>query len=143
MLRAAAIFTLFVALIAAGTVLAQAVTPVRAIRSQTILSADDLTLAEAAVPGAIAEIAAAVGQEARVTLYPGRPILTSQIGAPALVERNQLVRMTYSQGALSIVTEGRALDRAGAGEVVRVMNLASRQTVTGTVTTDGRVEVRP
>jgi flagella basal body P-ring formation protein FlgA len=141
MLRAAAIFTLFVAVIAAGAVLAQSVTPVRAIRSHTILSAEDLALAETTVPGAVAEIAAAVGREARVTLYPGRPILTSQIGAPALVERNQLVRMTYSEGALSIATEGRALDRAGAGEMVRVMNLASRQTVTGTVAADGSIEV--
>ena len=99
MLRATAIFTLFVAVLAAGAVLAQSVTPVRAIRSHTILAAGDLTLAEAAVPGAVAEIAAAVGQEARVTLYPGRPILAGQIGAPALVERNQLVRMSYMRGA--------------------------------------------
>ena len=141
MLRATAIFTLFVVVIAAGAVFAQSVTPVRAIRSQTILSAEDLALAETTVPGAVAEIAAAVGREARVTLYPGRPILTSQIGAPALVERNQIVRMTYSEGALSIVTDGRALDRAGAGEMVRVMNLASRQTVTGTVAADGSIEV--
>jgi flagella basal body P-ring formation protein FlgA len=130
-------------MVAAGAVFAQSVTPVRAIRAQTILAAEDLTLAEAAVPGAIADIAAAVGREARVTLYPGRPILGGQIGAPALVERNQLVRMTYAQGPLSIVTEGRALDRAGAGEPVRVMNLASRQTVTGTVTPDGGIEVGP
>src|SRR5687768_3567629 len=112
MLRAAAIFTLIVAVIAAGAVLAQSVTPVRAIRSHSVIAADDLTLAEETVPGAVAEIAAAVGQEARVTLYPGRPILTSQIGAPALIERNQLVRMTFANGALSIATEGRALDRA-------------------------------
>ena len=143
MLRATAIFTLFVAVVAAGAVFAQSVTPVRAIRSHTILAAEDLTLAEAAVPGAIAEIAAAVGQEARVTLYPGRPILTSQIGAPALVERNQLVRMSYMRGALSIATEGRALDRGGAGELVRVMNLTSRQTITGTVKADGSIEVGP
>jgi flagella basal body P-ring formation protein FlgA len=141
MLRATAIMTVFVALIAAGVVFAQSVTPVRAIRGQTILAADDLTLSEATVPGAVAEIAAAVGKEARVTLYPGRPILTGQIGAPALVERNQLVRMTYARDSLSIVTEGRALDRAGAGELVRVMNLASRQTVTGLVADDGTVEV--
>jgi flagella basal body P-ring formation protein FlgA len=120
---------------------AQSVTPVRAIRSHTLLAAEDLVLAEASVPGAVAAIAQAVGQEARVTLYPGRPILAAQIGAPALVERNQLVRMTYASGALRIATEGRALDRAGAGEPVRVMNLASRQIVTGAVAADGSIEV--
>ena len=120
-------------MLAAGAVLAQSVQPVRAIRAQTVLAAEDLTLVEEPVPGAVGAVELAVGQEAKVALYPGRPILESQLGAPALVERNAVVRMTYVEGPLRIVTEGRALDRAAAGEPVRVMNLASRQTVTGTV----------
>ncbi len=151
MARAAALFTLFVALLAAGAVLAQDVAEaaggtsiqvVRAIRGQSVLTADDLTVVAAAVPGAVATIEEAVGKEAKVTLYPGRPILHAQLGAPALVERNALVRMNYVSGPLRIVTDGRALDRAGVGEPVRVMNLASRQTVTGTVAANGSVEVR-
>jgi flagellar basal body P-ring formation protein FlgA len=141
MVRATAIFTVFVAMLAAGAVLAQSVQPVRAIRAQTVLAAEDLTLVEETVPGAVGAIELVVGQEAKVALYPGRPILESQLGAPALVERNAVVRMTYAEGPLRIVTEGRALDRAGAGEAVRVMNLASRQTVTGTVAADGSIEV--
>ena len=141
MTRAATIFALFVAMLAAGAVLAQSVTPVRTIRSQTVLQAADLTLVEASVPGGIAAIEAAVGQEAKVALYPGRPILASQLRAPALVERNAVVRMSYVSGPLRIVTEGRALDRAAAGEPVRVMNLASKQTVSGVVATDGTIEV--
>jgi flagella basal body P-ring formation protein FlgA len=139
--RAAALFALFVALLAAGAVLAQSVEPVRAIRGQSLLAAEDLVAVDAAVPGAVASIAEAVGKEAKVTLYPGRPILLAQIGTPALVERNARVRMNYNHGALRIVTDGRALDRAGVGEPVRVMNLASRQTVTGVVAADGSVEV--
>ena len=102
---------------------------------------EDLALAEESVPGAVASIEEAVGQEAKVALYPGRAILASQIGAPALVERNAVVRMSYVEGPLHIVTDGRALDRGAAGEPVRVMNLASKQTVTGTVAADGSVEV--
>jgi flagella basal body P-ring formation protein FlgA len=141
MVRAAALFTLFVAVLAAGAVLAQSVQPVRAIRSRTLLTAEDLTLVEEAVPGGVASIEEAAGREAKVVLYPGRPILLSQIGPPALVERNALVRMNYVDGPLRIATEGRALDRGGVGEAVRVMNLASRQTVTGTVAADGSIEV--
>jgi flagella basal body P-ring formation protein FlgA len=143
MIRASALFALFVAMLAAGAVLAQSVQPVRAIRSHTVLTADDLELADPAVPGAVTSIEAAVGQEAKVALYPGRPILQGQLGAPALVERNQVVRMSYLRGSLRIVTEGRALDRAAVGEPVRVMNLASRQTVSGTVAEDGSIEVGP
>ena len=141
MARATAIFVIFVAALAAGAVLAQSVTPVHAIRSQTVLQADDLALSEGDAPGGIASIEAAVGQEAKVALYPGRPILASQLRSPALVERNAVVKMSYASGPLKIVTEGRVLDRAAVGETVRVMNLASKQTVMGTVAGDGSVEV--
>ena len=106
-----------------------------------MLQADDLALSEGDVPGGVASIEEAVGQEAKIALYPGRPILASQLRAPALVERNAVVKMSYASGPLKIVTEGRALDRAAVGETVRVMNLASKQTVMGTVTGDGSVEV--
>jgi flagellar basal body P-ring formation protein FlgA len=134
-------FALLAALAAAPVAEAGTVVPVRPIRGQSILTAADLTLNEEDTPGALASIEEAVGKEAKVTLYTGRPILESQLGAPALVERNQLVRMTYSDGPLSITTEGRALDRAGVGEEVRVMNLTSRQVVTGQVTPGGGVVV--
>jgi len=141
MVRATAIFILLVCAMSAGVVFAQSVTPVRAIRSQSVLAAEDLALDEEAVPGGVASIEEAAGLEARVALYPGRPILASQLRAPALVERNAVVRMAYRSGPLRIVTEGRALDRAAAGEPVRVMNLASKQTVAGVVAADGSIEV--
>lgn len=142
--RASAVTLLLAALIpalSAPLALAQTVVPVRAIRGQSILVAEDLEVIEGRAPGAVARVEDAVGREARVTLYPGRPVLEAQIGAPALVERNQLVRMVFARGALSIAADGRALDRAGLGEAVRVMNLASRQIVTGAVAADGSIEV--
>ena len=141
MIRAAALFTLFVAVLAAGAVFAGSVMPVRAIRSQTALEPQDLVVSDEEVPGAFTAIEDVIGLEAKVVLYPGRAILAAQVGPPALVERNALVKMSYSNGALRIVTEGRALDRAAAGEPVRVMNLTSKQTVTGTVAPDGSIEV--
>ena len=141
MTRATAIFILLVAAMSAGAVLAQSVTPVRAIRSQTMIEAEDLALGEEPVPGAATSIEEVIGMEAKVALYPGRPILFSNLREPALVERNAVVRMSYVNGPLRIVTDGRALDRAAAGEMVRVMNLASKQTVTGVVAADGSIEV--
>ncbi len=129
------------AVLLAPAALASSIVPVRAIRAQTVLSASDLVVGETEVPGAIAAIEAAVGLEARVTLYPGRAILPSQLGPPAIVARNQVVRMEFRSGALAITAEGRALDRAGPGEMVRVMNLGSKQVVTGTVSASGTIEV--
>jgi len=132
---------LFLALLAAQAAAAQTVVPTRPIRAQTVIGPADVTLTEDLVPGALAAVEAAIGREARVTLYPGRPVMPDQIGEPAVVERNQTVRMSYVLGPLVITTEGRALDRAGPGEPVRVMNLSSRQIVSGRVQPDGSIEV--
>jgi flagella basal body P-ring formation protein FlgA len=83
----------------------------------------------------------AVGMEARVAIYAGRPVRAQDLGAPALVERNQLVPLIYLSGGLAISTEGRALARGAAGEVIRVMNLSSRNTVNGRVGPDGAIYV--
>jgi flagellar basal body P-ring formation protein FlgA len=120
---------------------AQTVVATRVLRAQTVIAGDDVTLDEAPTPGALAALEQAVGREARVTLYPGRPIRPDQLGTPAVVERNQIVRMIYTEGPLNIMAEGRALDRAGPGELVRVMNLSSRQVVTGLVRGSGMIEV--
>ena len=120
-------------LLVAGALPAAAATvvPVRPIRAQAVDT----------IPGAIGALEDAVGLEAKVTLYPGRPILEGQVGPPALVQRNQTVRMNYVSGALAISAEGRALDRGGVGETIRVMNLGSKQIVTGDVAADGTIEV--
>jgi flagella basal body P-ring formation protein FlgA len=129
------------ATLAAAPGFAATVAAVRPIRAQSVVTPSDLTILEDETPGAVASIEEAVGLEAKVTLYPGRPILPSQLGPPALVERNQLVRMVFVRGPLAIEAEGRALDRGGLGERVRIMNLASKQIVIGAVAENGSVEV--
>lgn len=121
--------------------MAQSIVPVRAIRLGSIIGLADVTSVNKKVEGAITVASAVVGLEARVTLYPGRAIHQSHVGPPAVHERNAIVRMIYQTGRLSITAEGRVLDRAGTGDRVRVMNLGSRQTVTGLVRSDGIVEV--
>jgi flagellar basal body P-ring formation protein FlgA len=138
-MRAAGLLVL--ACLAAQAAEAQTVVPVRPIRAQTVIGPADVALEEHATPGALTAIEQAVGREARETLYPGRPVLAAQVGAPAVIERNQVVRMRFAEGALSIATEGRALDRGAVGDSIRVMNLSSRQIVTGQVAEDGSIEV--
>lgn len=119
-----------------GTVVAT-----RVIRSQTVLGPDDVAVIGGATPGAYGAADEVLGLEARVSLYAGRPVMRGDLGPPALLDRNQLVTMTYAKGGLTIVAEGRALGRAGLGERVRVLNLDSKTVVTGRVTGFGEVEV--
>lgn len=115
----------------------------RTIPAQSVLAETDMTLVAAEIAGALASVPEAVGLEARVTLYAGRPIHAGDLGPPAIIDRNQIVTLAYTAGGLAIVTEGRALARGGAGDVIRVMNLASRATVTGRIMADGMVQVAP
>lgn len=139
--RSAVLPALGLALALAPPAVAQMVVAAHTLRAQTVLTAADLTVAAGLVPGAAVDPADLLGQETRVAIYAGRPILASQVGPPALVDRNQLVTLVYRRGALTILAEGRALDRAGAGENLRVMNTGSRMTVTGRVTASGTVAV--
>ena len=113
----------------------------RIVRAQTLLSAADVTLVAAEIPGALTNPADVLGLEARVTLYPGRAVRAGDVGPPALVERNQFVTLVYNTGGLGITTEGRALARGGVGDVIQVMNLSSRSILVAQVAKDGTLRV--
>ena len=136
MLRLAALLLLVGAPLAAETLVAT-----RTIRPQEIIGAADLALEAITVTGAVADPQLLVGQEARVALYAGRPVRLTDVGPPAVVERNGIVPLVYTQNGLHISTEGRALDRAGPGEIIRVMNIASRTTVSARIGPDGTAYV--
>lgn len=113
------------------------------IRGQSLIGPADVAVVEGDTPGALSDPAAAIGMEARVNLYSGRPIRPGDLSPPAIVERNELVTIRYEQGGLRIVTEGRALDRAAAGEPLRVLNMSSRNTVTAIAAAPGLVTIGP
>jgi flagella basal body P-ring formation protein FlgA len=127
--------------LAVPAALAETVIAAATIRPGTVLGPEHLALSDASVPGALSRPDEALGLEARVVLYAGRPVRAADLGPPALVDRNQIVTLVYADAGLAIETTGRALDRAAAGEAVRALNLASRSTVTGIVDDRGRIRV--
>lgn len=121
---------------------ADVVLAARTLRAGTGIGAADVILsAERAPLGAASHPDEVIGQEARVTLYSGRPIPLASLGPPALVERNQVVTLLFSRGGLEIRAEGRALGRGAEGDEIRIMNLGSRSTVFGTVAGPALVSV--
>lgn len=120
---------------------AESVVATRTIRAQTVIGPEDLALVAADLPGALTDLNAALGLEAKVAIYAGKPVMPADLGKPTLVQRNQVVALIYLSGVLAISTEGRALTRGSEGDTVRVINLASRSTVTGRIGPDGAVYV--
>ena len=131
------------AALAPGPAAADTVIAAGTIRGQSLIMPSDVALAPGDTPGALSDPADAVGMEAAVNLYAGRPIRPGDLRPPAIVERNALVTIRYDHHGLVVVTEGRALDRAAAGEALRVMNLSSRTTVTAVAAAPGLVTVGP
>lgn len=134
---------LIIALCTGMPALADMVVPTRTIRAHAIIEAGDLALRSGSQPGSVAHMSRIIGQEARVVLYPGRPIRADDVGPPAIVTRNQVVRIAFAANGLRIATDGRALERGAAGDVVRIMNLSSRATLFGQVQPDGSILVSP
>lgn len=128
-------------LVFSAPALAETVVSTRVIRPGTVIGPSDIKEMSVQTDGAVQLSEDVIGLEARVVLYPGRPIRPEDIGAPALVERNQIVLLRYAQGGLQIVTEGKAMARGGQGETIKVLNLASKSTVTGQIQPDGSVRV--
>ncbi len=135
--------TVFLLLIFGTASTADIVTPTRTLRPGTLITTADLVVKDADQGGMFDTIADVAGQEARVALYAGRPIPFDAVGPPALINRNDIVALHFQTSGLSITTEGRALERGGVGDRVRIMNLSSRATLFGFVQPDGSIKVTP
>lgn len=129
--------TLFSLLIGALPIAAQsAIVAARDLPAGTVVTEADLVWDEN-VAGGMTDPDLAIGKQVRVAIYEGRPVVAGALRVPVLVSRNQIVRIAFDTGGLRIETEGRALSEGAAGDVVRVMNLASRKTISAVVAADG------
>ena len=122
--------------------LAQVVVPTRTVRADAIITEMDVMIGNGSNDDGFDLLRDVIGQEAKVVLYAGRPILVDQIGSPAIVDRNQIVSLLFEGRGLRIATEARALERGGVGDNIRVMNLASRATLFGQVQPDGTIQIK-
>ncbi len=133
--------SVFLFAVSAFPVCADIIVPTRTIRAGDLLTAETVRIVSGIEASGFEKLEDVVGQEARIALYVNRPILFNQIGPPALIERNQIVQIKFAGSQLMINTEGRALERGGVGDRVKIMNLSSRATIFGFVQPDGYVEV--
>lgn len=117
--------------------MAETIVAARTIPAQALISPEDLAFRDDNVAGGETDPLLFVGMEARVALYAGRPINIADVGLPAIVDRNQIIPLIFHSNGLMISTEGRSLARAGPGEIIRIMNLASRTTVNARIGDDG------
>jgi flagella basal body P-ring formation protein FlgA len=85
----------------------------------------------------------AVGMQARRQLRAGQAIRAADLSKPDLVQRDQNVTLIYDAPGIYLTMRGKALDNGTEGDVVSVMNLQSKRTISGTVTGRGQVTISP
>ena len=83
----------------------------------------------------------AVGMQARRQLRAGQALRVADLAKPDLVQRDQSVTLVYETVGLYLTVGGKALESGTEGDVVNVMNLQSKRTVSGTVSGRGQVSI--
>lgn len=97
--------------------------------------------AERVRPGTAQRAADVVGRQLRRPIGSDLPFMLSDLVAPVVVAKNQPVLMVLDAPGLALTARGRALEDAGMGDTVRVMNLLSRSVVEAEAIGPGRVRV--
>ena len=111
--------------------------------SATILKSSDVVVRAPpkAEVGSTPPTATAVGMQARRQLRAGQALRVADLARPDLVQRDQNVTLIYESPGLYLTVRGKALEGGTEGDVVNVMNLQSKRTVSGTVTGRGQVSI--
>ena len=85
----------------------------------------------------------AVGMQARRQLRAGQAIRSADLVKPDLVQRDQNVVLIYEVPGIYLTMRGKALENGTEGDIVNVMNLQSKRTLSGTVTGRGQISISP
>src|SRR5215470_4683024 len=83
----------------------------------------------------------AIGMQARRQLRAGQALKGADLAKPDLVQRDQGVTLIYETAGIYLTVLGKALDGGTEGDVVNVLNLQSKRTVSGVVVGRGRVAI--
>ncbi len=107
-----------------------------------VLQPEDLTVVAVDEPsGALARADEVVGKEAVRTLRPGEPIRPEDVRTVPLVRRNDIVTVYCRAGGIVVRRPFRARDEGARGDVITLVSLDGRETITATVTGYHEAEV--
>ncbi len=82
-----------------------------------------------------------LGMTARRTIIAYRPIKSTDIVAPKIIERGELVTLSFNSGAMNLTTQVKALQNGAKGDIIRVVNTLSNKTLQAVVIGSNEVSV--
>jgi flagella basal body P-ring formation protein FlgA len=117
---------------------------VRGVERNDVIKSSDVVVErrpKAEVGNDLAPRDRAVGMQARKQLRVGQALKTADLAKPDLVQKDQAVVLIYQAVGLHLTIRGKALEGGTEGDVVNVMNLQSKRTVSGVVVGRGQVSI--
>jgi len=82
-----------------------------------------------------------VGMTARRVIVAGRPIKNSDLIAPQIIERGQLLTLSFKNTLMDLTTQVKALENGAKGDLIRVVNTSSNQTLQAVILGENRAQV--
>jgi flagellar basal body P-ring formation protein FlgA len=112
-------------------------------RAEILKSSDVLTerRPKAEVGADAASRQFAVGMQMRRPLHAGQALKAADLAKPDLVQRDENVTLIYESTGLYLTVRGKAMSGGTEGDVVDVLNLQSKRTVSGVVIGRGQVAI--
>ena len=121
--------------------------PVRRLLMGSVIRPDDLQTARVRVSLVHGEVARspeqAIGLAVRHLAMPGQPLLLSDLGRLAAVQRGAHVTMQLQAPGLTLLAQGQALEPGGIGDTIKVLNPTSHAVMEAEVIAADRVRVAP
>lgn len=120
----------------------EVVTVAHALERGSVLKSADLVVerrARAEVGrDALTDVDRAIGLAARSSLQTGQIVRAADLAKPELVQRNDIVTLTYTMPGIVLTIRGKALDGGAEGDTISILNEQSKRTLQAVVTGPGR-----
>lgn len=94
-------------------------------------------------PNMITDQARLIGMTPRRSIRTNAPVRINEVEMPMVITKNDLVTIHYNVGAMSLATRGRAVNDAGIGELVTLVNDRSGQKVQAIVMGPNSARIEP
>jgi len=83
----------------------------------------------------------AIGLAARNSLQAGQVVRAADLAKPEVVQRNDIVTLTYAMPGILLTIRGKALDSGAEGDTISLVNEQSKRTLQAVVTGPGRAMI--
>ena len=118
----------------------------RALRPGEVLGAADVTTRSGEITAMgrqlLTDTEQAVGKQMRFAVAQGQPLRATMLAAPVVIQSGRPVKIIVQGEGFRVANQGTALGNGRVGDAIRV-RLGSGKVVSGTVTGNGEVVIRP